>query len=61
MRNFFKQLFCRHKWKKNMLNDFNAPVRGGETVKSIGEMLYCRKCGKKIFRWIKAPGHSIFQ
>lgn len=61
MKEFFKRLFCRHKWKRTIVNDYNAPINGGETVKSIGEMVKCRKCGKTFFRWIKSPSHSAFK
>ena len=55
MKNFFKQLFCHHDWSLDDINEFETRLNDQGFVKCMGETIVCRKCGKKVFHWIKAP------
>lgn len=55
MKKFFKHLFCRHDWSIGEINEFETGVGTDNYSKCIGETTVCRKCGKKVFHWAKAP------
>lgn len=58
MKNFFKQLLCRHDWNLDNINQFETKLGSDNYTKCIGETIICRKCGKKVFNWIKAPSDA---